>query len=121
MATKFGFVPDCLPSVKSGNIHPRAISQEILQSSVAKISLAITHLKLHSKLPGANELNLCPQMTPDCIKWYIGGLVQYCSISIPDALEILQSCTKPSVSNNANLTYARDLLAYMASLNCHWK
>ena len=28
---------------------------------------------------------------------YIGGLVQDCSISIANALEILQSCTKPSI------------------------
>ena len=37
------------------------------------------------------------------LKWrynialYINGLVQDCSISIANALEILQSCTKPSI------------------------
>ena len=29
------------------------------------------------------------------IQHYIGGLVQDCSNSIADALELLQSCTKP--------------------------
>ena len=28
---------------------------------------------------------------------YVDGLVQDCSISIANALEILQSCTKPSI------------------------
>ena len=30
-------------------------------------------------------------------EWYLYGLMQNCSISIAKALEILQSCTKPSV------------------------
>ena len=34
------------------NIHLRAISQEVPQSSTGKISLKITHLKFHSNLPG---------------------------------------------------------------------
>ena len=33
---------------------------------------------------------------------YIDGLRQDCSISIANALEILQSCTKPSISSVAN-------------------
>ena len=32
------------------------------------------------------------------LKLYIDGLVQDCSISIANAMEILQSCTKPSAS-----------------------
>ena len=32
------------------------------------------------------------------VKDYIGSLVQDCTISIANALEILQSCTKPSIS-----------------------
>ena len=32
-----------------------------------------------------------------CFDKYIDGLVQDCSISIANALEILQSCTKPSI------------------------
>ena len=32
---------------------------------------------------------------------YIDGLVQDCNNSIPDALELLQSCTKPSISSAA--------------------
>ena len=31
------------------------------------------------------------------LSWNINGLVQDCSISSADALEILQSCTKPSI------------------------
>ena len=31
---------------------------------------------------------------------YIDGLVQDCSNYIANALELLQSCTKPSISNN---------------------
>ena len=30
-------------------------------------------------------------------KWSVDGLVQDCSISIVNALKILQSCTKPSI------------------------
>ena len=36
--------------------HLMAISQEIPQASITEISLKITYLKLHSNLPGANEL-----------------------------------------------------------------
>ena len=34
------------------------------------------------------------------ITWYIGGLVQDCSTSFANALEILQSCTNPSILVN---------------------
>ena len=44
-------------SVKSIDIHMGAISQEIPQPSITKISLNITYLKFYSNLPGANELN----------------------------------------------------------------
>ena len=38
----------------------------------------------------------------NCDLWaYIDGLVQDCSISIANALELLQSCTKPSTCNSA--------------------
>ena len=43
-------------SVKSSDIHIRAISQEMLQPSITKICLKITYLKFHSNFPGANEL-----------------------------------------------------------------
>ena len=45
-------------SIRSSDIHPRAISQKIPQSSIIKISLKITYLKLHSNLPRADELSL---------------------------------------------------------------
>ena len=43
-------------SVKSCDIHMRAISQEISQPSITNIFLKITCLKFHSNFPGANEL-----------------------------------------------------------------
>ena len=43
-------------SVKSSDIHIRAISQEMSQLSVTKIHLKITYLKFNSNFPGANEL-----------------------------------------------------------------
>ena len=46
-------------SVKSSDIHVRAISQEMPQPSITKICLKITCLKFHSYFPGANELSPC--------------------------------------------------------------
>ena len=43
-------------SVKSSDIHIRAISQEMPQPSVTKILLKITYLKVYQNLPLANEL-----------------------------------------------------------------
>ena len=43
-------------SVKSSDIHIRAISQEMSQLSVTKIHLKITYLKFNSNFPGANVL-----------------------------------------------------------------
>ena len=45
-----------LSSAKSSGIHMTAISQEMSQPSITKISLKITFLKLLWNLPGANEL-----------------------------------------------------------------
>ena len=39
-------------------------------------------------------------------KMYIDGLVQDCSISIANALEILQSCTKPSIGSVSHFVQA---------------
>ena len=44
--------------VKSYDIHIRAISQQMPQTSISKIYLKITCLKFHSNIPGANELTL---------------------------------------------------------------
>ena len=44
----------------------------------------------------AETSNYIPQMASH----YIDGFVQDCSNSIADALELLQSCTKPSISTN---------------------
>ena len=45
--------------MKSSDIHIRAISQEMPQPSITKISLKITCLKkFHSNFPGANELTI---------------------------------------------------------------
>ena len=43
-------------SVKSSDIHIRAISQEMPQPSIPKMGLKITYLKFHSNFSGANEL-----------------------------------------------------------------
>ena len=43
-------------SVKSSDIHIRAISQEMPQPSITKTRFKITYLKFHSNFPGANEL-----------------------------------------------------------------
>ena len=43
-------------SVKSSDIHIRAISQKMSQPSITKICLKITCLKFDSNFPGANEL-----------------------------------------------------------------
>ena len=45
-------------SVKSINIHIRAISQEMPQPSITKICLKITCLKFHSNFSGVSELKL---------------------------------------------------------------
>ena len=47
-----------LTDYQSSDIHIRAISQEMLQSSITKIHLKITYLKFHSNFPGANKLIL---------------------------------------------------------------
>ena len=46
-------------SVKSSDIHIRAISQAMPQPSITKICLKITYSKFHLNFPGANKLNLC--------------------------------------------------------------
>ena len=42
------------------------------------------------------QVNICCKMVVSRPRYYINGLVQDCSISIANALEILQPCTKPS-------------------------
>ena len=45
-----------LSSVRSSDIHLRTISQGIPRPTITKISFKIIYLKLHSNLPGTNEL-----------------------------------------------------------------
>ena len=45
------------------DIHTKAISQKMPLTSITKICLKITHLKLHSNFPGANELTVSAQVT----------------------------------------------------------
>ena len=45
-------------SIRSSDIHMRAILQKKLQPPIIKFSLKITYLKFHSNLLGVNELNL---------------------------------------------------------------
>ena len=61
---------------------------------------------------------------------YIDGLVQDCSISIANALEILQSCTKPSICYKKNIWIVRFdglrwtlvylSVAILQFTTCHW-
>ena len=47
-----------LSSLRSSDIHPTAVSQEMPQPTVTELSLKITYRNFHSNLPGANELVL---------------------------------------------------------------
>ena len=49
-------------SVKSSDIHIRAISQEMPQPSITKICLNFTCLKFHSNFQGANVKGMCITM-----------------------------------------------------------
>ena len=51
-----GLLPDGTNPLSEPIFNLKAISQEILQPSISKISLIITYLKLYSDFPGANEL-----------------------------------------------------------------
>ena len=42
-------LPEPISTVRSSDIHLRAISQEITQKSMTEIILKITHLKFHQK------------------------------------------------------------------------
>ena len=46
--------------MKYNDVHIRAISQEMTQSSIAKIHLKITYLTFHSNFTGTNELKFIP-------------------------------------------------------------
>ena len=72
---------------KSNNIkHVRLLSVYIIKSkSVQKWFLQNFH----------DELTVKPMV--EC--YYVNGLLQDCSNSIANALELLQSCTKPSLSS----------------------
>ena len=62
--TPYGDTNVDLSSVRFRDIQLRGISQEITQPSVTKVSLKITHPKLHLNLPWANELNaICNSFT----------------------------------------------------------
>ena len=56
--------PILTSSVKSSDIHIRAISQVMPQPSVTEIRLKITFLKFHSKFPGAYELKGLATLLP---------------------------------------------------------
>ena len=68
--------------VRCSGMHLRAISQEILQPWITKISLRITYLKFNSNLPGASELTHLPLVLHVCVKelghhWFRWWLVAY--------------------------------------------
>ena len=55
--------------VKSNGIHLMAISLEIHQASVSEINFEITDLKVHSNLPGPNELTLLVARSSATMIW----------------------------------------------------
>ena len=65
-----GLLPVDLSSVRSSDIHLRASSQGIPQSSITEIICKIKYLKCHSNFPGANELmkkfDFCSNFTEVC-------------------------------------------------------
>ena len=50
------YLNQCWP-VSSSDVHPRAISEKITESSITKPSLKITYLKFHSNFVGFNGLS----------------------------------------------------------------
>ena len=71
-----------LSVVKSNDIHLRAISQEIPQPSITKLSLIITYGKFHWNLPGTNEFTHFPLEPHICASesgqhWFRQWLVAY--------------------------------------------
>ena len=72
-------------SVKSSDIHIKAISQEIPQPSVTKICLKITYLKFHSNFPGADELKKIALTSRSIAMWL--GPTTTCSTT-----EFLMAC-----------------------------
>ena len=48
---------------------------------------------------------LISQIASKVIAFYIDGLVQHCSNSIANALELLQFCTKPSMWSSRRLEH----------------
>ena len=75
-------------SVKSSDIHIRAISQEMPQPSITKIYLKITCLKFNSNFPGANELSF-QDIFVLTASWTAGT-----SVNFPVFL-LLQMCAPP--------------------------
>ena len=51
---------------------------------------------------------------------HIDGLVQDCSNSIANALELLQSCAKPSISNMNHVHISRDVLHKHHLAEMYW-
>ena len=76
-------------SVKSSDIHIRAISHEMPQSSITKICLKITCLKFHSNFPGANELS---KTCSSPGQHHIGCCMAYVNIIRPAPDELNMGC-----------------------------
>ena len=54
------------------------------------------NLNLKVSVAFCGNITLCPELF--WVHLYFDGVVQDCSNSIANALELLQSCTKPSIS-----------------------
>ena len=66
--------------------------------SVARCRTGISSVLAMERLQSCTKTVTITLSCCDILILYFNGLVQDCSISIANALEILQSCTEPSVS-----------------------
>ena len=66
---------------KSSDHQLKAISQEIPQPSITKVSLKITYITIHANLPGANELNHVSKRGPRS-EW-ISGFIHTTQVKYP--------------------------------------
>ena len=78
--------------IESENVLPPFWSNAVSMSRNSNAKLNVNHQKYK---------NSCHAQIHEFVSdhRYIGGSVQYCNISIANALEILQSCTEPSICN----------------------
>ena len=80
--------------------HPESMLRTLLLKLLTQV---LTLLAIEQKHCGQimdeliHAMVYIPVIHVTVVRWYISGLMQDCSISSAFALEILQSCTKPSI------------------------